>query len=127
MQTRWIILVAALTCVACGPDIKETRMGFYPPREPACSLEFVQYDARLIGPTAAWELLGYIEISEKHASDPFAPKYRKIIRPRACSMGGEAVTLVQAASKDSRFGSGTGVTFGVLRRRQAPGGPPTPF
>ncbi len=122
------ILLAASTLWACGPEITETRLGFYPPREPACSLEFVEADPRAFGPTGPWEMLGYIAISEKHVADPFSPKYRKIVRPRACSMGGEAVTLVQAASKESRFGSGSGVTFGVLRHRRAPGtGPTNPF
>jgi hypothetical protein len=128
MLRPWGILVATVALTACGPDVAETRLGFYPPREPECTLEFVQADPGLFGPTGPWELVGYVNISEKHTSDPFSPKYRKIVRARACSMGGEAVTVTQAASKDARFGSATGVTFGVLRHRRAPGpGPTNPF
>lgn len=109
-----------------GPEVRETRLGFYPAREPECSLEFVQADARAYGPAGPWELVGYINISEKHSANPFSPKYRQIVRARACSQGGEAVTLLQAARRDSRFDSGSGVTYGVLRHRR-PVPATTPF
>lgn len=111
---------------ACGPEVRETRLGFYPAREPECSLEFVQADAHAYGPAGPWELVGYINISEKHSANPFSPKYRQIVRARACSQGGEAVTLLQAARRDSRFDSGSGVTYGVLRHRR-PVPATTPF
>jgi len=119
-SARWTLLIVVTTAIGCGPDIKERRLGFYPSREPRCSLEFVQADMRMMGPSGPWEVVGYISISEKHISDPFSEKYRAIVRPRACRMGGEAVTIMQAASRESGHGSTTGTTWGVLRYRRAP-------
>jgi hypothetical protein len=120
---RALAIVMTITAIGCGPDIKETRLGFYPPRESHCSLEFVQADARAMGPGGPWEVLGYISVSEKHVENPFSEKYRAIVRPRACNMGGEAVTLMQAGSRESHHGSSSGTTWGVLRYRRAPGAP----
>jgi hypothetical protein len=127
MLRRASMVVLTLALCACGgPEIKETRLGFYPAREPACNLEFVQWDTRILQANGPWEVLGYLEISEKNPADPFSPKYRKIVRPRACHMGADAVSLVQSASKDARFGSGAGSTWAILRRRQMPGAPAAP-
>jgi hypothetical protein len=120
------IIFASVVVVACGPSVKETRLGFYPPRDAACSLEFVQWDPRILQANGPWEVLGYLEIDEKNPANPFSPKYRKIVRPRACNMGGEAVSLVQAASRDARFGSGADSTWAVLRHRSMPGAPAAP-
>jgi hypothetical protein len=117
---RGAILIAA-TAIGCGPDISERRLGFYPPREPRCALEFVQADPRTLGPGGPWEVVGYVTVDEKHVGDPYSERYREIVRPRACRMGGEAVTILQAASRESRHGSGTGITWGVLRYRRPPG------
>jgi hypothetical protein len=129
LQRATIILATFVSfgVTACGgPAIKETRLGFYPAREPACTLEYVQWDPRILQANGPWEILGYLEIDEKNPADPFSPKYRSIVRPRACHMGGEAVSLVQSASRDARFGSGAGSTWAVMRHRQMPGAPPPP-
>jgi hypothetical protein len=122
------LVLAAAATLACGPDVTETRMGFYPPRDRRCPLEFVSADLRTMGPASPWELIGYVTVSEKNPENPFSPKYREIVRPRACDMGGEAITIVQAGSRDSRFRSRGGTTFGVIRFRRPPGAqPPSPF
>jgi hypothetical protein len=39
--------------------------------------------------------------------DPFAQRYRKIVRPRACAMGGEAVAIVLSSTSQGLTTSGT--------------------
>jgi hypothetical protein len=81
-----------------------------------------------MGPGGPWEILGYINISEKHVENPFSEKYRALVRPRACNMGGEAIAIMQAASRESPSASGSGTTWAVLRYRRAPGAqPPSQF
>lgn len=117
----------ALVVSGCGASIGESRLAYYPAREPGCALQFVQQDMNQMGPSGPWEVVGYVTISETGIADPFSPEYRQIVRPRACGMGGEAVTIMQSSTNQTAMGSGSGTIYGVLRRRQAGVQPPTQF
>lgn len=127
---RWTRLtsaaVLALVGVACS-TIAESRLSYYAPRPEGCALQFVQQDMQTMGPGRPWEVVGYVVISEAGIADPFSPEYRRIVRPRACGMGGEAVTILQAATNETAVATGSGTIYGVLRRRQAALPVPTQF
>jgi hypothetical protein len=100
----------------------------YPPRPENCELEFVKVDmGQLSGNQGPWELIGQIVLGEEGKQDPFDERYRAIVRPRACSMGGEAVGIVMNATTEAAFSSGTAVSYGVLRKRDSKSATPKKF
>ena len=112
----------------CGPSVSEVRMANYPPREDNCVLEFVKADmGQLSSNEGPWELIGQIVLQEEGTQDPFAEEYRAIVRPRACAMGGEAVTIVMNATSEGLVSSGTAISYGVLRKRRAEPSAPSTF
>ena len=117
-----VLLLLVLVLVGCGPHISESRMAFYPGREANCSLQFVQADMNQMGPSGQWEVVGYVMVFETGMVDPFSEEYRQLVRPRACGMGGEAVTIMQSTTSQGLMGSGSGTAYGVLRPRKAASG-----
>jgi hypothetical protein len=102
------------------------------PRPPNCELEFLQLTIGQISPAAPeyeYEVVGHIALGENGVQDPLQEKYRQLVRPRACAMGGEAVAILQQATGSSVLGSGTAVDYAVVRKRPAPGAasPPAKF
>jgi hypothetical protein len=54
------------------------------------------------------------------AVDPFSPEYVAILRPRACGLGGDAVSLMMSAQTSGGamgIGGGTGTAYVVMRKR----------
>src|SRR5580698_7904740 len=86
--------VLALLASACGPGVGEMRMAYAPPREPACSLDFLQFDMRDLAPGGKYQVLGHVTLAQEGVQDPLQPQYREIVHPRACAMGGEAVGIL---------------------------------
>jgi hypothetical protein len=113
------IVAFAVMATGCGSSIGESRLAYYPAREAGCQLQFVQQDMNQMGPTGPWEVVGYVTISETGVADPFSQEYREIVRPRACGMGGEAVTIIQSTTNQTAMASGSATIYCVLRRRQA--------
>jgi len=114
--------------VGCGPNISEVRTVSAPAREPNCSLEFIKANMNeLSSGTGEWEMLGQIVLQEEGVQDPFAERYRAIVRPRACAMGGEAVALVLSATSQGLTTSGSSTSYGVLRKRTDASAKPTTF
>lgn len=120
--------VAAWAAVGCGPSISEMRTVNAPARDPNCSLEFIKANmTELSSGTGQWELLGQIVLQEEGVQDPFAERYRAIVRPRACAMGGEAVAIVMSATSEGLTTSGSATSYGVLRKRTDQSAKPTTF
>jgi len=114
--------------VGCGPSVSEVRMANYPPRPENCELEFVKVDmGQLSNGQGPWELIGQIVLGEEGKQDPFDERYRAIVRPRACNMGGEAVGIVMNATSEGAFSSGTAISYGVLRKRDSKSEAPKKF
>jgi hypothetical protein len=123
--TKFVVLWAVGGAVACGPSISEMRMRALPGREASCALQFVPMDRDLQSGTGRWEIVGYVTLSETGMADPFAPRYRDLVRPRACAMGGTAVTLFANATNSYAISSGSTTAYAVLTERNAaaPAGP----
>ncbi len=119
--------VVCLSLLGCGPNVSEVRTANYPPNPENCSLEFIQADTQVMSGTGPWEVIGQIVLQEEGVRDPFAEKYRAIVRPRACGMGGEAVAIVMNATSETPISSGTTVSYGVLRKRVQGAAPPQKF
>lgn len=121
-----VFVVAAVS--ACGTMVSETRMAQYPSRGDDCALEFVQTTVADLAPGSTWEVVGYVVVSETGVADPFAEKYRALVRPRACAMGGEAVTIMQSSTGGGMAGmSGSSVNYAVIKHPSSEAAAPTAF
>ena len=83
---------------ACGPSIVEHRTAYLPPREGNCRLDHVTTTMADFAPDGRYEVIGNIMLAERGPHGPFDPDYLAEVDPRACAMGGDAVTVMQAAS-----------------------------
>ena len=105
---------------SCGPTISEMRQGNYPAREASCNLEFVTMNSTSFYTDGKWEVIGQLVLEELGSADPLAERYRAIVRPRACAMGGEAVAIFMAGTSET-LGSKSTTSYAVLRHAAQPG------
>jgi hypothetical protein len=99
-----------------------------PAREPNCSLDFIKADMNALSSGAGeWEMLGQIVLQEEGVQDPFAERYRAIVRPRACAMGGEAVAILMNTTAQGLTMDGSATNYGVLRKRTREPAQPAKF
>jgi hypothetical protein len=105
---------------ACSPAITETRMIQAQWREPSCPLELVQVDITAMSFNQTWDVLGYITLHEAKAPDPVSEENRKLVRPRACAMGGTSIAVAINSTSTSPAGQqGGGLVYMVLRPKEA--------
>jgi hypothetical protein len=117
----WCLLFAA--CVV-GPTISENRVSFAPARPAGCELQLVHTDITQVEFNRRWDLLGYVTIVNNGVVDPAAPENREVVRPRACAMGGTAVSVAMNTLSQNTFGArGGGVVYMVLRPKAWAQGP----
>jgi hypothetical protein len=119
----------ALTCAAalgCGPGVNETRMAMYPPNPPQCHLDVVNNatsPAVAMMPDSPYELIGMVGLGQSGIQNPFSPEYIAIVQPRACAMGGDAVSLMASSVSTAGPMSSTGTAYAILRKRNAQASP----
>jgi hypothetical protein len=109
---------------ACGPaaeTVTAVRMMYAPGNPDACPIEVVNVNPALLGPmNTDYDLLGNLAVRSSTATnpDPFNPERLALIRPKACSLGGDSVALAQEAG---------GLTlYAVMRKKGGGGATPTP-
>jgi hypothetical protein len=114
--------------MGCGPRVSEVRQASAPPRPENCDLEFLQLKMEDLAPgSGTYEVLGSVILQETGIQDPMQPKYREIVRPRACAMGGEGITILLSSSSAGPLGGGgSGTVYSVVRKRPAEGAAPPP-
>jgi hypothetical protein len=114
------LVLGTLWMTACGgPNVSEVRMSSFPSREPNCALEFLKLDNQMMSGQGPWEVIGQVAIGETGEQDPYDERYKAIVRPRACKMGGEAVAIMLNATNSTALSSGTTISYAVLRKRSA--------
>lgn len=123
-----VLGVVLWIAVGCGPNVTEVRSVAAPARDPNCKLEFIRADLQqLSSAEGEWELLGQVVLQEEGVQDPLAERYRAMVRPRACAMGGEAVAVVMSATSQGLTTSGSATNYGVLRKRVQASSAPQSF
>jgi hypothetical protein len=119
----------ALAVSACAPQVDDMRMGVSrSPREPTCTLDVV--NATDVGTITKYDQVGMVRLSREEAgTDPMAPAAREIVRPRACAMGGEAISIVMSGDVMNRTGIGSTAfaAYIVWAKKPAAGAAPQKF
>ncbi len=127
-----------LTCLfvalaACGgPAVGEVRTGLPHTSRPAdCQLQLVSVSAGDMAPGARfgsggeYEMIGMVTIGADSGTDAFSDEMKKLVRPRACRMGGEIVSLLASGSDANAYGHPQqSIAYTVWAKRStAPSGP----
>jgi hypothetical protein len=119
-----ILACVAFSLAACGKAaISEHRMIHAPPRAANCELALVEVDITSMTFNQTWDVLGYVSLLDRGTQDPNAAENRALVRPRACAMGGTTIALSQNATNETMLGTGSGVSYMVLRPKSAPAAP----
>lgn len=127
MKRNSLFIVCALAA-ACAPKagMSEVRMIHAPPREANCKLDMVQVDITAVNFNQQWEVLGYVTMLDRGAQDPFSEDNKRLVRPRACAMGGTSVAIAMNATNTNQFNQqGSGISYMVLRPKAWAQGPQT--
>jgi hypothetical protein len=131
-MTRWILVVSTMALAGCGPAVGEVRMGApHPAKVADCPLEFVSVSANDMAPGAKfgsggkYEMIGAVNIGADEGTDAMSEEIRKIVRPRACAMGGEVVSLLASGTAQYRgkFRAQQNISFRVWGPISAQQGP----
>lgn len=125
---RNALVMIALSIAACAPKagMSEIRMISAAPREPNCKLEMVEVDITAVEFNQKWDVLGYVTMLDKGQQDPFSEENKKLVRPRACAMGGSSVAISINATNTNQFNQqGSGISYMVLRPKAWAQGPQT--
>ncbi len=121
---RHVVLGCLFVLAACllggcfsAHSISESRMIYVPPKPADCQLEFLQVPMEEMTPLGRFHILGHVSIADFGELDPFSPENKRVVQERACRMGGEAVTVVMAASTATYGGLGSRILYGVLKKK----------
>lgn len=99
--------VLALSFGGCTMKPTRTVMTSAPPRAPDCTLKVI--DAPTI--MTEWEMLGVLNLGQwGNDPDPFSAGALAAIKPDACQMGGEAISV-----RTSSGGAASSVIYTVWR------------
>ena len=110
------------SAVACT-DVSTVRMGAVAaPRPLDCSLELIQADPAS-GVPAGLELLGYVRVIHEEGKSPNDPEVLRMVKPEACKLGGEEVSVGMSMNFTNGLRSGSSLTYAVWHHKTAPGKP----
>lgn len=129
---RFTCLLLALAACGGGAAVGEMRTGLPHASRPAdCQLELVSVTAGDMAPGAKfgsggeYEMIGMVTIGADAGTDAFSEKMKQLVRPRACGMGGEIVSLLASGSDANAYGHPQqSIAYTVWAKRSAaPSGP----
>lgn len=81
-----------------------------------------------LSPMGKYDVLGYVFVRQLAAADPYAEENRRLERPRACELGGQAVSIAISATGFGSTGQASSTAYAVLREKNAaPAAPPQTF
>ncbi len=116
-------LVAFAALATACTDVSTVRMGPLAPSRPLdCSLELISA-APEQGVPAGLELLGYVRVIHKEGSSPNDPEVLKLVKPEACKLGGEEVSVGMSMNFTNGLRNGSSLSYAVWRHKVAAGKP----
>lgn len=117
-----LLLVALALNLGCSQSVSAvsvTVMAVAPPRPNDCALQTRQIPVTSMDFHTKYQMLGAISLGERGMQNPFSERYLRVVRPRACRMGGTILTLILHSMSTSAMGSSSGTVYAVLRERPA--------
>ncbi|WP_394826072.1 hypothetical protein [Pendulispora albinea] len=119
--------ISAVFQLACGPAVGEARIGApRPPKPENCTLQFASISdtdtqqGGKFGAGGEYEGIGVVMIGADEGTDAMSEKIREIVRPKACAMGGEMLSLaVSGVGANRRGHPQQNIVFQVWARRKA--------
>jgi len=91
-----LLFATVVSCAlpACGTQASDTRIGTpHDAREAHCDLTVI--NGTDTSNFAKYEQIGVVRISNAPAgTGPLDPQVRELVRPRACALGGEAISVM---------------------------------
>lgn len=112
-----------LGLTGCEPAVSTVRTGSVAPSRPLdCPLELI--DAPPSGGIPpGLELLGFVRVGHDEGRAPNDPEVLKMVKPEACKLGGEEVSVGMSANYTNGYRSGSTHSFMVWRHKVAAAGP----
>jgi len=105
-----------------------------PPRPPECALEFVSVSpgdmasGARFGMNGEYEQIGMVTVGADEGTDALSEEVRQLVRPRACAMGGEVLSLMASGTGSNRGGHAQqNIVFTVWAHRASQPATPEPF
>ena len=115
-----VLAMAGVAVAACGgpprPAVGEVRTVMMPPRPADCALEIIAVDAEDMMPGARfgaggqYQMIGVVSVGLPRGTDVLAEEVRALVRPRACAMGGEVVSLLATGDNGHFLITGRSIT-----------------
>ena len=116
------LLAFASLATACT-DVGTVRIGpVAPPRPLDCSLELIDAPPAN-GMPPGLELLGYVRVIHEEGRSPNDPAVLKLVKPEACKLGGEEVSVGSSMNFSNGLRSGSSMAYAVWRHKVAAGKP----
>jgi hypothetical protein len=120
-----ICLVLAIAACHTGPAVGVVNMGLPHASRPAdCALELTAVTAADMAPGARfgeggrYEMVGAVTIGADDGTSPYSPEIKQLVRPRACAMGGEVVSLLASGTSANAYGHAQqNIAFQVWAKR----------
>jgi hypothetical protein len=134
--TIFIQLAAALLVCGCfGPIVGVHQVGMPRAPKPAdCSLDFVTVTPADMAPGAKFgmggefEMIGGVAVGADSGTSAVSEEIKALVRPRACSIGGDAISLLASGGGANAYGRAQqNIVFQVWARRQAAPATPQKF
>jgi hypothetical protein len=80
------------------------------------------------GPGGEYEKVGVVAIGADEGTDAMSEDIRKLVRPRACAMGGEVISLQGSGSGANHWGRAQqNIFFGVWAKQNQASASPQKF
>ena len=120
------VVVAALTVTACQPDVSTVRSGaVYPSLPLNCPLELFTMPA--MGMPAGLEMVGMVSLRADAGRNPNEPEMLAKIKPEACKLGGEKVSINSSMNVTNGITSASSLTYMVWRHAGPANAAPVTF
>jgi hypothetical protein len=107
-----IFSVVLLSC-ASGPKITESRTAQAPAKREDCDAPLLFLTPKEIA--SGYDVVGNVQITGEGHPDPASAEYKKMVRPHACHLGGDAITIARQSFTKAR--SETTVEYAVVKKR----------
>lgn len=118
-----VVMATAVSTGGCGPSLNVSTMragGMHPAKPANCPLELhtEAMDGQMM---TAYEPVGFVVVSGANDGEPpNAPRLLELIKPQACTLGGDIVTIGMSANMTypgTMHGDDSQHTYMVLRKK----------